>query len=176
MAKSTGSADRRLQCIVLALITAVLVVLASWRVGLAQEVAALPDSDYAIAQAQPFNRVDAFPPYPMPTPEFRPVGDWLGRLMLPTEAEYAAEPGDWAWFEVWHGSAAVADRLGQRIKLTWKPSSDLDTYLAAVTRDVSFTPEPSGLGRAEPLCPNGWMVVVRWGRCNPWPGRVPSMM
>lgn len=155
MAKSTGSADRRLQCIVLALITAVLVVLASWRVGLAQEVAALPDSDYAIAQAQPFNRVDAFPPYPMPTPEFRPVGDWLGRLMLPTEAEYAAEPGDWAWFEVWHGSAAVADRLGQRIKLTWKPSSDLDTYLAAVTRDVSFTP------RAERAWEGGTIVPKR---------------
>lgn len=144
MANAMNRAGRRrshLRRVLWAGISAMLVVLAAWRVGLAEEPAALPNSDYAIAQAQPFNRVETYPLQPLPTsPLLRPVGNWVGRLILPSEAEYAADPGDWAWFEVWHGSVDFPELAGQVVKLTWKPGPDLEAYLAAVTRDLTFTP------------------------------------
>ncbi|MEO1068806.1 MAG: hypothetical protein AAFW95_06745, partial [Cyanobacteria bacterium J06638_6] len=60
-------------------------------------------SNYELAQAAPFNQVETYPIAPLPSsPNYRPNGSWIGRLILPTEPEYAESPGDWVWFEVWH--------------------------------------------------------------------------
>jgi predicted Abi (CAAX) family protease len=113
-------------------------------------------SNYELAQAQLFNQVAYYPVQPLPSsPNYRPNGQWIGRLMLPSEQEYAADPGDWAWFEVWHGAADAPDLLGKTVKLTWHPSLDSDTYLQTVTRDITFNQQ------AENFWENGNIVPVR---------------
>lgn len=116
----------------------------------------LPNSNYAIAQTQPFNQIDTYPIQPLPTsPNLRPNGSWSGRLILPSEQEYAADPGDWAWFEVWHGEAGAANLVGQTIKLTWKPTEASAFYLKTVTKDVTFSKQ------AETFWANGNLVPIR---------------
>jgi len=115
-------------------------------VGTAAAPQASPEADditpssYDLAQAKPFNQLETFPVRPLPTaPTLRPNGDWIGRLMLPTEADYDADPGDWAWLELWHSPTEHANLVGQRLKLTWQPGDMRDRYVAAVTRDVTFS-------------------------------------
>ncbi|MGG6237623.1 CPBP family glutamic-type intramembrane protease [Nodosilinea sp. AN01ver1] len=131
----------------LALSTALVVLLGS--------VAAIASlSTYELAQAQPFNQIATYPVQPLPSsPNLRPNGAWNGRLILPSAAEYAADPGDWAWFEVWHGP--TPELVGQTLKLTWKPSDLAKTYVDTVTRDVAFSPQ------AERFLANGNLVPVR---------------
>ncbi|NJL45616.1 MAG: CPBP family intramembrane metalloprotease [Leptolyngbyaceae cyanobacterium SM2_3_12] len=74
---------------------------------------------------------------------------------MPSEQEYANTPGDWAWIEVWHGPAEAADLLGQKVKLTWKPSQALDIYLDTVTKDINFSDQ------ANKFLENGNIVPVR---------------
>ncbi len=113
----------------------------------------IPNSNYAIAQGQPFNQVAKYPVQPLPSsPNFRPNGTWNGRLVLPSEQEYAADPGDWAWFEVWHGDS---DLVGQTVKLTWKSTEANDLYRQTVTQDIAFSPQ------AENFLANGNLVPVR---------------
>ena len=114
----------------------------------------MPLSNYELAQAQPFNRVEHYPITPLPTsPLLRPNGAWLGRLMLPSEADYATDPGDWAWFEVWHGADPAL--VGQVVKLTWRPGEENSRYVQAVTADITFTPG------AESFWENGNIVPIR---------------
>jgi predicted Abi (CAAX) family protease len=110
-------------------------------------------SNYELAQAQPFNQVETYPITPLPTsPSLRPNGGWMGRLILPDVAEYAADPTDWAWFEVWHGDPAL---VGQRVKLTWKPTDLTRGYVETVTTDITFSPQ------AERFLANGNVVPTR---------------
>jgi len=114
----------------------------------------MPLSNYELAQAQAFNRVESYPITPLPTsPLLRPNGDWLGRLILPSEDEYAADPGDWAWFEVWHGADPAL--VGQVVKLTWRPGEDNSRYIQAVTTDITFT------AQANQFWENGNIVPIR---------------
>lgn len=120
---------------------------------IAQPSPAAKVSNYELAQAQPFNQVETFPVQPLPSASnFRPHGQWLGRLILPSEQDYASDPGDWVWFEVWHGAP---DLLGKTVKLTWQASQENDIYLEAVTRDINFTQQ------ANRFLENGNIVPVR---------------
>ena len=113
-------------------------------------------SNYDLAQRAPFNQLTNYPLQPLPSsPNYRPNGDWLGRLILPSEQEYAQSPGDWVWFEVWHSPEGEPNLLGQRIKLTWQPTAENQAYLATVTRDITFN------AQAEKFLANGNIVPVR---------------
>lgn len=136
------------QSIALALTTVVLVMVGTLAHGQTPAV-----SNYELAQAQPFNQVETFPIAPLPTsPTLRPNGDWMGRLILPSEADYAANPSDWVWFEVWHGDPSL---VGQTIKLTWQPSDLTQAYVDTVTTDITFSPQ------AERFAANGNVVPTR---------------
>ena len=118
-------------------------------------------SNYDLAQAATFNQVTTYPLTPLPSaPSYRPLGDWMGRLILPSAADYAPEPGDWAWMEVWH--APEASLLGQTVKVTWRESPALERYLAEVTRDVQFTEKAEKFGAGGNIVPtrlNGRQAV-----------------
>ncbi|TVQ06517.1 MAG: CPBP family intramembrane metalloprotease [Leptolyngbya sp. DLM2.Bin27] len=110
-------------------------------------------SNYALSQAQPFNQIETYPIAPLPTsPNLRPNGRWSGRLILPSELDYATDPGDWAWFEVWHGEPTL---VGQRVKLTWKPTNLTRGYVETVTTDITFNQQ------AESFLANGNVVPTR---------------
>jgi len=132
--------------------------------SLSWAIAAANPSSYELAQAAPFNQVVNYPITPLPSSaNYRPVGNWLGRLILPSVEEYAADPGDWAWFEVWHAPADT-DLLGQRVKVTWRESPIVQTYLEKVTRDVTFS------DRARSFSEGGTIVPTRLdGRQNVGP-------
>ncbi|MCM1984968.1 CPBP family glutamic-type intramembrane protease [Lyngbya confervoides] len=99
---------------------------------------AQPASNYALSQAAAVNQVAHYPIQPLPSSaDYRPVGEWLGRLILPAAAEYDADPGDWAWLEIWH--SPDPNLLGKTVKLTWQASPALETYLEKVTREVQLT-------------------------------------
>ncbi|WP_236146393.1 CPBP family glutamic-type intramembrane protease [Leptolyngbya iicbica] len=124
----------------------------------------MPESNYALAQAAPFNQVTTYPITALPSSAtYRPVGNWVGRLMLPSVEDYAAEPGDWAWLEVWH-SPANPELLGQTVKVAWKDAPLLKSYVEAVTRDVTFS------DRAYKFWEGGTIVPIRLdGRQNVGP-------
>jgi predicted Abi (CAAX) family protease len=123
-----------------------------------------PESNYELAQAAPFNQVTTYPITALPSAaSYRPVGNWVGRLILPSVEEYAAEPGDWAWMEVWH-SPANPELLGQSVKVAWKDAPLLKSYVEAVTRDVAFS------DRAYKFWEGGTIVPIRLdGRQNVGP-------
>ena len=122
-------------------------------VGL-QAVPAAGVSNYELAQAADFNQVETYPIAALPSgPNYRPIGAWMGRLILPSEQEYAATPGDWAWIELWH--APTPALVGQRVKLTWKPTAASQAYVDTVTSDITFNQQ------ANNFLENGNLVPVR---------------
>jgi predicted Abi (CAAX) family protease len=111
-------------------------------------------SNYDLAQAAAFNQVETYPITALPSaPTYRPVGQWVGRLVLPKAEEYAAEPGDWTWMEVWHAPAEQTDLLGQTIKVTWRDTPGTQTYVTEVTSDVEFTEKAENFGAGGNLVP-----------------------
>ncbi|MEM6715335.1 MAG: CPBP family intramembrane glutamate endopeptidase, partial [Cyanobacteria bacterium P01_C01_bin.147] len=136
-------------------VLAVLTALFTWQLLGHSGLANAPVSNYELAQAASFNQVETYPITALPSADtYRPVGNWVGRLILPSVEEYAAEPSDWAWFEVWH-SLANPDLLGQRVKVTWQDSPGLQAYVDAVTRDVTFSE------RANKFWAGGTIVPIR---------------
>ncbi|MDB9527960.1 CPBP family glutamic-type intramembrane protease [Oscillatoria sp. CS-180] len=67
---------------------------------------------------------------------YRPIAEWTGRLILPTEADYEQATGDWVWLEI--QNAPQPDLIGQTVKLTWQQTPAIQQYLAAVTVDVNM--------------------------------------
>ncbi|MFM7427531.1 MAG: type II CAAX prenyl endopeptidase Rce1 family protein [Elainella sp.] len=124
------SAPRRLGVGLIALLVAVWVELAS------PTVAASPNA------AAPFNQPSFYPlSQTLPADQYRPVADWLGRLILPDlpTAEASSVEPDWVEFEVYQAPASYQSLVGQRLKLTWQ--TELLPQVARLTRSVAFTPE-----------------------------------
>lgn len=111
-------------------------------------------SNYELSQKATFNQIESYPITALPSaPNYRSNGEWNGRLILPSEQEYAATPGDWVWIEIWH--APDPGLLGQRLKLTWKPTEASRLYLETVTKDIQFSDQ------AQKFLDNGNLVPVR---------------
>jgi len=104
-------------------------------------------SSYTLGQAAPFNRPDYYPIVNPSSPDdlYRPVGDWIGRLILPDAAEFegAAAPTDWVWVELSHTPPAAQDLLGQTVRLEWSATPLLPNYPDLVRHDIRFSEEAS---------------------------------
>lgn len=121
-----------------------------------QAVPAEAISNYALAQAADFNQVESYPVELLPSStNYRPVGEWNGRLILPSVEEYTASPGDWVWMEVWHSPIATPNLVGQRVKLSWRPDDARTAYVKTVTRDITFSEQ------AQKFDANGNIVPTR---------------
>lgn len=112
----------------------------------------------------PFNQIDFYPiPQNLPEPWFRPVGEWSGRLILPSVDEYQqiqqkTQETDWAWFQVFHAPAAHQSLLGQKIRLAWADTPFTKTYVQDSIANMRFTPDvaPSmARGNIHPFRING---------------------
>lgn len=98
------------------------------------------EAQYTITQRAAFNQISHYPwQQRPPSDRYRPVAPWVGRLILPTPAERLDhDMDDWVWLEVY--AAPIQDFLGQRVRLAWSPEPEVQQYVAAVTRDVNFSP------------------------------------
>ncbi|HEY9879536.1 MAG TPA: CPBP family glutamic-type intramembrane protease [Leptolyngbyaceae cyanobacterium] len=113
-------------------------------------------SNYDLARQAAFNRSEEYPVKSLPsTSNYRPTGEWVGRLILPSIEEYAKSPGDWVWMEVWYAPVAEPNLVGQKVKLTWTPEPASEAYVRAVSRDVRFTTQ------AEKAAAQGNVVPIR---------------
>ena len=117
-------------------------------------------SKYDIALKSAFNRPDFYPIADVDSAHYRPVADWIGRLILPTMAEAAADPIDWVWIEILQ--APNPHWQGQRVRLEWQDNPALQDYVQTVTRSVNFTDEAYASarnGNVHPLRLDGWQQV-----------------
>ncbi len=84
-----------------------------------------------------FNRADYYPLGAMPDPTlYRPVGAWLGRLILPEPAERELVLG--AWLELHLTPPEHQNLVGQRVRLRWATTLDLNARMWGATRSVHF--------------------------------------
>lgn len=120
-------------------------------------------SKYAIALESPFNQPENYPvQQTVDRSLYRPVGSWVGRLILPSEAEVQqpGTPRDWVWFEVYQ--TPDTDWLGQRVRLEWSTDPAIQDYVSTVTRGIQFTEdtiENQLKGSVHPTRLNGWAQV-----------------
>ncbi|WP_310412639.1 type II CAAX prenyl endopeptidase Rce1 family protein [Chamaesiphon sp. OTE_8_metabat_110] len=73
---------------------------------------------------------------------YRSNGEWIGRLILPSQEEIAKSTlTDWVWVEIKHAPELNRSLIGKKVRLTWQPQSDLQADVRQVTTDVRFTAE-----------------------------------
>ncbi len=123
----------------------ILVIILSFCITLAclQQLLANQPSNYAIHSQQSFNQPDYYPLTQTVNPKlYQPVGNWVGRLILPKKQEINSDSNnsDWVWFEVQYAPPEAENLIGKIVRLEWQNQPQLKSYVKAVTRDVNFTP------------------------------------
>ncbi|MBE9170740.1 CAAX protease [Pleurocapsales cyanobacterium LEGE 06147] len=127
-----------------------------------EEFTTVKSSNYEIYQQAAFNRPDYYPIHQSISPElYRPIGIWMGRLILPKRKERQRVRG--ALFEVYHGDELHQHLVGQIVNLRWNNEPIVQKKIRAAKRDVHFSAEASytskydGLIHPERL--NHWLQV-----------------
>lgn len=106
----------------------------------------LPLSQYASTVKAPFNQPSYYPAVQaLPSNLYRPTGNWVGRLILPSAAEYQQvakdkQETDWAWLQVYVAPAEQKALIGKTVRLGWTQDAIVQNYVRLVSRDVRFTP------------------------------------
>lgn len=96
----------------------------------------------------------------MSQPYFYPIGEWTGRLILPTPAQRRPDGG--VWIEVQNSPPPHATLRGQVLPLVWSTAPELQHWVQAVTQDVRFTRWTAlsqAKGNLHPDRLNGWARV-----------------
>ena len=114
-------------------------------------------SDYATTVKAPFNQVNYYPiSQTLDSSSYLPTGQWVGRLILPTEEEVASSAltdQDWVWLEVHQAPKTSAPLIGQRVRLTWDQDSKTLDFIRLVTVDVNFSDAAKKSEKAGNLVP-----------------------
>lgn len=118
-----------------------IVVIASQRLSAREAQLVQKESNYAIHTRQNFNQPGFYPVAKIPSAKlYKPVGDWVGRLILPTKQQLQ-DGLDWVWMEVQYAPPTAQNLLGKIVRLEWKKNEDLLAKVKAVTRDINFNLE-----------------------------------
>lgn len=127
-----------------------------------QKIQVVRLGNYYHFQSVAFNHPSYYPVrQTLPSPWYRPVGDWVGRLVLP-EPEHRSQLDD-VWLELLHTPPAYRAWLGQRVPLGWQGETDLKKRFQAVTRDIHFSAEAEASHRQGLILPtrlNHWRLVT----------------
>ena len=112
-------------------------------------------SNYGLYVKAAWNRPDYYPIAQTVDPKlYQPIGEWMGRLILPTREERSAVRG--AWFEVHHADAQHQRLVGTTVKLRWSDDAAVQEMVRAVTRDVFFSADAEHMQRT-----SDWILPVR---------------
>jgi predicted Abi (CAAX) family protease len=72
---------------------------------------------------------------------YRSNGEWIGRLILPSQAEVNRSPlTDWVWVKIEHAPQTDRQLIGKTMLLTWQSQSRIEADVRQVTTDIKFTP------------------------------------
>jgi predicted Abi (CAAX) family protease len=82
---------------------------------------------------------------------YKPLGNWLGRLILPESDHRPDSHG--VWLELLHTPPAYRHCLGQRVPLHWQYAPDLTSRFQAVTRDIHLSTEAEASHRQGLILP-----------------------
>lgn len=95
-------------------------------------------SNYALYQTAGFNRPDYYPlGQSVDASLYRPIGTWMGRLILPKPEERQQVQG--CLLEVHHAPAEYPDLVGKVVNLRWVNDPVVHKLVQAVTKDVHFS-------------------------------------
>jgi predicted Abi (CAAX) family protease len=117
-------------------------------------------SNYAIFQSNPLVRSETYPLNLRPDPNlYRPMGDWLGRLILPPkDGRFKG-----AYYEIHHAPPTHQQLVGQVVKLCWSEQPMVQKFVQAVTQDVHFSADAEYNSRfagvIHPVRINHWLQV-----------------
>lgn len=118
-------------------------------------------SNYEQYQVAPFNQPSYYPiPQTLNAEIYQPVGDWIGRLILPLPSERQTVQG--VWLEVYHGSLDYQNLIGTQVKLQWQSTEKVQNYVKLVTRDLEFVEQvqvSQNQGNIHPQRINYWSEV-----------------
>jgi predicted Abi (CAAX) family protease len=118
------------------------------------KIAARP-SNYDLYVKAAWNRPEYYPmAQPVDVHLYHPIGEWMGRLILPKREERSAVRG--AWFEVHHADAEHQRLIGSIVKLRWGDDPAVAEMARAVTRDVFFSADADNTLRT-----GDWVLPVR---------------
>jgi len=116
-------------------------------------------SNYQIFYATPLVQAATYPLHLRPDPQrYRPVGDWVGRLVLPEKAQ-RFEGG---YYEVHLAPPAYAHLIGKTVQLRWAEAPLTQQMVRALRRDLHFSVEAeyySRQGGVYPVRLNHWLQV-----------------
>ncbi len=116
--------------------------------------------NYYQFQAAPFNHHSYYRvQQTLPTPWYRPVAPWLGRLILPDPHQRP----DGVWLELLHTPPDLVVWRGQRVHLRWQGAPDFKKRIPPITRDIHFSAEAEASHREGLILPtrlNHWRLVT----------------
>ena len=126
-----------------------------------QKTQVLKPGRYYRNQSAPFNRPDYYPAVQsVDQSRYRPVADWIGRLMLPEKHERAKLNG--VWLELLHAPPEYHQWIGHRVPLRWQQTARVQHRIQTVTRDIHFSAEADysyRQGTVLPMRLNHWRLV-----------------
>lgn len=95
-------------------------------------------SNYDVFLQADFNRPGYFPLDQAVDPAlYRPLADWIGRLILPTPEQRETGPG--VLLELHHAPEDYQALVGRLVYLRWENSREVQSRIWPVARDVYFT-------------------------------------
>ncbi|MBE9228283.1 CPBP family intramembrane metalloprotease domain-containing protein [Phormidium sp. LEGE 05292] len=103
----------------------------------------LPPSQYSSTIKAPFNQPSYYPITAEVPANYRPVSDWVGRLILPSKEQYQEfvktdQETDWAWFQVEVAPANEKNLIGKTVRLAWIKEPLVQAYVNKASRDTRF--------------------------------------
>ncbi|BAZ44341.1 hypothetical protein NIES4102_13490 [Chondrocystis sp. NIES-4102] len=107
-----------------------------------------------------FNQVSYYPTKQLTPAGYQPVGNWIGRLILPSLQERAEVNG--VFLEVYYAPPAYAHLIGTTVVLAWSDRPDLQVYLNQVKCSIHFSAqayESINQGLVNPIRLNFWREV-----------------
>lgn len=128
-----------------------------------KDIAPAKPNNYILYREVPFCQPDFYPlNQELDSALFRPIGEWMGRLILPPKQARSRVKG--VLFEIHHAPEAHRNLVGRTVPLRWSSEvAEVQQLVKAVTRDVNFSAEAeyaskfSGLVLADRI--NRWRQV-----------------
>jgi len=119
-------------------------------------------SNYELYKQADFNNYTYYPLNQTVDPQwYRPIGTWIGRLILPQFSERRQVRG--VWFEVHHTAPDYQSLIGKRVLLRWVDDPTVQQWVRTVTHDVHFSVDAEYSsqygGLIHPVRLNHWQQV-----------------